>query len=511
VLSAEQKSVHSTLLLLLTVLAIQSLLKFVHGYLLASISERILADLRIRIYDHLQALPIAFFHQRPKGDILALITREIPILGEFLTGALVTAAPTLLMIAGAALEMLSIDALLATLVAGLLPLFVLLLKIIGRQLRPLSKELQEADAMAVSVAEENLGMLQIIKMYTRERRESQRYSWRIGELARLSKLQHKLYAALDPAVQLISASAVVLLLWIATEQLARGGLTPGGLVSFLLYSAMLSRPISEIAGLYGRTQMARGALERLHRVLAERPEPNGRSGVALPRVRGEIEFRDVGFHYPGRPAVLKHLNLHIRAGDTVAITGRNGAGKSTLVHLLMRLYEVDAGRIFIDGVDIANVGLHSLRSQIGVVPQHVLLFNATVRANISLADPVFDDATIERAAHAAQAHDFISRLPAGYDTVIGDNGVRLSGGQRQRIALARALIRDPPIMALDEATAMFDPQGEASFIEQCRDQLINRTVILITHRPASLALADHVLMLEDGAFSEIERRYSCQL
>ncbi|WP_158497274.1 ABC transporter ATP-binding protein [Methylocystis sp. ATCC 49242] len=500
-LSQGQGPVGSTLLALLAALAAQALLKFLNGYLVASVSERILADLRVRIYDHLQSLPLSFYHQRPRGDILALITREISQLSEFITGTFIAAAPTLLTIFGAILQMFSIDVLLAGLVAGLTPIFILLLKIVGRKLRPLSGELQEAEATSVAIAEENLGMLPIIKMYTREKQEGQRYRRQIYNVVRLSTLQQRIYAALDPAVQLIAASAVVLLLWVATGQMAQGSLTPAGLVSFILYSAMLSRPIGAIAGLYGRTQMARGTLERLHRVLAERPEPIALTGLTLQRVRGEIEFRGVSFHYPGRPPVLKSLDFHIRAGETIAITGHNGAGKSTLMHLLMRLYELDAGRIFIDGVDIANVDLHSLRSQIGVVPQRVLLFNSSVRANIGFGDPRAEQAAIERAARSAQAHDFISRLPAGYDTVIGDDGVRLSGGQRQRIALARALIKNPPILALDEATAMFDPQGEASLIGELRDGLAGRTVILITHRPASLALADRVVKLEGGVIS----------
>ena len=215
-------------------------------------------------------------------------------------------------------------------------------------------------------------------------------------------------------------------------------------------------------------------------------------------MRGDIEFRDVIFAYPGRQPVLDHFNLHIRAGETVAITGENGAGKSTLVHLLMRLHEPDAGRILIDGTDIASVSLASLRGQIGVVPQHVLLFNGSVRDNIGYGRADADEAAVEHAARLAQAHDFIAKLPQGYDTLIGDQGVRLSGGQRQRIALARALLKDPPILILDEATAMFDPEGEARFIEDCRATLGGKTVLIITHRPASLALADRVVEWQKG-------------
>jgi subfamily B ATP-binding cassette protein MsbA len=220
--------------------------------------------------------------------------------------------------------------------------------------------------------------------------------------------------------------------------------------------------------------------------------------TSLAAVKGEIEFRAVGFAYGGRPPALAGVDLRIAAGETVAVVGPNGAGKSTLAHLLMRLHEPSSGRILIDGIDIAGVSLASLRSQIGVVPQHVLLFNATVRDNIAYGRPEPSQTEIEAAARAARAHDFIAALPQGYDTLIGDRGVRLSGGQQQRIALARALLKDPPILILDEATAMFDPQGEAEFLAACQDTLRRRTVLLITHRPASLAAADRVVHMEGG-------------
>jgi len=256
---------------------------------------------------------------------------------------------------------------------------------------------------------------------------------------------------------------------------------------------------------YGQARRTRGALERLHEVLTERPEPLFRSGPELPPARGEIEFREVHFAYPGRPPVLRGLNLRIRAGETLAVTGENGAGKSTLAHLLLRLAEPTAGRIFVDGIDIADVTLASLRRQIGIVPQHVLLFNGPVRDNIAYGLEDASKAQVEAAARTAQAHEFIAALPQGYDSVIGDEGIRLSGGQRQRLALARALLKDPAILILDEATSQLDPEGERRFVEECRAGFAGRTVILITHRPAALVLADRVVRLEGGLIAE-ERR-----
>ena len=491
-LLGDAAQVTGTLLLaLLALFAAQALLKFANAYLLSRSAEQILADLRIRLYDHLQALPLAFYHQRRQGDVLALLTNDVAHLSGFLSGTLLATVPLLLTVAGAVALMARIDARLAGFVVVLVPLFYLLLKILGRRLRPLAAQLQDAHADAIATAEENLGMLPAIKTFTREAQESARYRGKIHRILHLSAEQRRIYAALGPILQFLAAAGMVAVLWVMSEQMADR--SPAEMVSFLLYAALLTRPVSALADVYGQTRQAGGALERLKAVLTEAPEPFAHAAPALGQVRGEIEFRDVTFAYPGRDPVLEHFNLRIEAGETVAITGENGAGKSTLAHLLMRLHYPQSGQILIDGTDIARVALESLRRQIGVVPQHVLLFNGSVRDNIAYGRADADDAAIEHAARLAQAHDFIASLPNGYDTLIGDQGVRLSGGQRQRIALARALLKDPPILILDEATAMFDPEGEARFIEDCRATLGGKTVLLITHRPASLALADRVV------------------
>jgi subfamily B ATP-binding cassette protein MsbA len=394
--------------------------------------------------------------------------------------------------------MFRIDPRLALIAAVLVPVFYLLLKVIGRRLRPLASQLQEAYAGAVAIAEENLGMLPAIKTFTREFQESARYRRQIDYILTLSARQRAIYAGLGPGVQFLAAGGIVLVLWLAGDRVSGGSMGPGDLVTFLLYTSLLTRPVSALADVYGQTQVARGALERLMRVLTERPEPLTQVGHELEAVHGEIEFRAVSFAYPGRPPALAETNLHIHAGETVAITGPNGAGKSTLAHLLMRIHAPASGSIFIDGTDISGVNLHSLRRQIGVVPQHVLLFSGTVRDNIAYGHPDPSQEAIEAAARAARAHDFIVNMPQGYDTLIGDRGVRLSGGQQQRLALARALLKGPPILILDEATAMFDPEGEREFLEACREVLENRTVLLITHRPASLALAGRVVHMVDG-------------
>ncbi len=499
---AGSTGVATILAAMLALFAVQALLRFGNANLLGGAAERMVSDLKVRLYDHLQALPLSFFQQRRHGETLALLTRDVYVVSGFLSGTTVVVVPLLVTVAGALLLMFSLQPWLALLAMVAIPLFYILAKIAGRRLRPLGAELQDEHAAAIAIAEENLGMLPAIKTFTREEHESARFRAQVDRILHLTKRQLRVQSALGPALQFVAAAGIVALLWLGGAQVLDGRMTPADLVSFLLYAMLLAGPVASLADVYGRTQSARGALGRLLAALDEPPEPPAHAGDVLPPVKGAIVFEHVSFGYPGRPLAVDDVNLRVAAGETVAIIGPNGAGKSTLAHLLMRLHVPSRGTIAIDGHDIAAVSLDSLRRQIGVVPQHVLLFNASVRDNIAYGRHEPTRTEVETAARLARAHDFIVVLPQGYDTVVGDRGVRLSGGQQQRLALARALLKDPPILILDEATAMFDPQGEIVFLEGARDALAGRTVLLITHRPASLAVADRIVRMEGGWICE---------
>lgn len=497
-------SVTMLLLAWLVVIVVQSVLGYAVNVRLQTTSSDLVADGSVRVFDHLQSLPLRWHQERRHGDVLSLLTRDIYQLGHFVTGTLTPLLPLLLTVAGALLIMLRIQPWFALGAALLLPAVFIAMRLAGRRLRPLGHAASQAYATQAAVAEQALAMLPIIKAFTGEASESNRYDTHTRALRDIDVKLTRREAMIAPCVRIIAAAAVLVLLFLASRDVAAGTLSTANLVTLLLYGLLLTQPVSALARVYGQVQTARGAAQRLVDVFRAAPEP--RSGNLQPAsVRGDIVFDHVGFTHRGRKTVLDDANLHVRPGETVAITGVNGAGKSTLMHLLMRFADPTAGRITLDGHDLREFDLRSLRSHIGLVSQDVLLFNASIKDNIAYGRPTASQDDIDAATRLAGASTLIARLPEGYATRVGDRGVRLSGGEKQRVALARALLKNPAVMILDEATAMFDPEAEHAFVEACKATLHRRSVIIITHRPASLALADRVLHLDHGQLVALAR------
>ena len=490
--------IQQVLLLWLGLITVKSILSFCTSYLVGTTGEKMAARLRKRVYEHIQVLPIAYFQKRRAGESLSLLSNDAMIISNFVTTTLVSMLPLLLTFFGAFYIMTRLDLQIALVAVLLLPVYYIAMKLIGLKIRPIATDWVQAWSRMISFVEENLGLLPVIKSFGREKVETQRFDSRNKELLILSKRQILVQSILAPAISFLAAAGLLLLLWLGINHVVIHEITPGELVSLLLYAMLMTRPISGLANVYGEVQRARGAADRLVDFFGEQPEPPESGLPALDQVKGHIRFERVSFAYPGRDPLLRDMDFEIKAGETIALTGINGSGKSTLAYLLMRFIQPASGRITIDGKDISKYSLESIRHSIGLVAQHTLLLNGSVAENIAYGRFEASKEDIERAARASGAHEFIIEMPDGYDTTIGDQGIRLSGGQRQKLSLARTLLTDPPILILDEATAMFDPQGEEDFIDGCSDLLEQRTVILITHRPVTVALANRVVKMQDA-------------
>ncbi|MEM9312047.1 MAG: ABC transporter ATP-binding protein, partial [Pseudomonadota bacterium] len=488
-------SLPQTVSLLILALLVMTGLNIAVSLLSELASGRILAGLRLEAYSHVQSMPVQSHEQAHLGDMLALVTYEVKILSTFLTNTLATMPSNLFTAAGAMVLLFILDPAMAFIVPLLVPIYVLVFKLTGRRLKRLSRFARNAEVEVFSQAETDLEMLPAVKSFAREDAYRQQYAERLEEARQRQLAQARVAALVGPITSLVAGLSAIGILVLGTlSVLGNENPSPSELFAFLFYAALLTMPAGNLAKIYGEFQWAGGTLARLSEVLAAPREDGYQKTAQTGRASGAITFEGIRFAYPGRGLVLNDVDLKIDAGEVVALTGPNGVGKSTLVRLLLRFYEPQKGRITLDGADIRDLNVQHLRRQIGYVPQHALLFNGSVADNIAMRAPDATRSAIRAAAQLSGAWDFVKDLPGGLDTVIGDKGVRLSGGQRQRVALARAMFADPPIYIFDEATSMHDIPSEVAFVETCIEALSDSTIILITHRPASLALADRVLV-----------------
>lgn len=453
---------------LILLFALHAAFSAAHNYLVTSTGEQVIFDQRVHLYEHLQSLPLQFHNERRRGDVLALLTRDLDALGSFVSSALVAIVPLTVTCGAALLIMLRIDWQLCIPALAAVFLYFPMLTLLARRAGQATGAVAGAHARTTRIAEENLSLLPMIKAYGREPQASNSFHVQSRRALLLSRQHALLLSRMEPLLRFLFAMFLLGLLWLASERMQHDQIGPGELVSFFLYSLLFVRPLRGLLAAFGDANHASQALQRVSDVLDLVPEPGRIQGYDLSSVKGFIEFRKVQFAYPDRGPVFNGINLRIGARETVAITGPDGAGKTTLINLLMRFSEPVSGQIRIDGLDISRISLASLRRHVGLVPQRILLFNTSVRENISYGDPQADDEAIVAAAHAARAHDMILQLPHGYDTVIGAHGAVLSDHQQQRIALARALLKNPRILILDEATSLFESGAEPDFIQHAQ-------------------------------------------
>ncbi len=485
--------------ILVLVLAGRAVFSFVQSYWLAQVGERSLADLREDTYARLVRLPMAFFGQRRVGELTSRLTADLAQIQEALT----TAAPQLvyqltLLIGGVVLIALTSGRLTLVMLVSV-PVLVLATVAFGRAIRRLSREAQDKLADANVVVEETLQGIASVKAFANEGYETDRYRAGLAKFVAAALRGAWYRGAFAAFVMFALFGSVVLVLWYGARLVRAGDLTFGDLTQFMLYTMYVGGAVGSFAVLYTQLQRTVGATQRVRELLREPAEEAGPPPTGA-RIAGEVAFEDVTFAYPSRKevAVLRGLSLTAKAGQRIALVGPSGAGKSTIVSLLLRFYDPDAGRVLIDGRDAREYPLHDLRSQMAIVPQDVLLFGGTIAENIAYGRPGASQAEIEEAARQANAHDFIAGFPEGYQTIVGERGVKLSGGQRQRVAIARAILRDPAILILDEATSSLDSESEA-LVQQALDRLMRgRTSVIVAHRLSTVRGADRISVIKDG-------------
>ncbi len=472
------------------------------SYLMDLVGQRIVHSLRQEINDHLQSLSLSFFNRTPTGTLLSRMTSDVTMVNQGLTQATAsvirdfTSLVVLLVVAFVKDPVLSVVAFLV------FPAAVLPILRWSRKLRKTSRRGQVALGMLTTILQEAIQGNRVVKAFGMESYEQARFAEENERLFRLYMRASWLRAITTPLLEILSSLAIGGVVWWGGRSVISGGRSQGSFLAFLTALFLLYEPFKRLSKTNNVIQQALAGAERIFEVLDTEQEIVDRPGaVSLSGIREGIGFEHVWFSYDSEP-VLKDVTLHIGVGEVVALVGMSGGGKSTLSDLIPRFYDVTRGRITIDGIDVRDIKLASLRSHIALVTQQTFLFNDTVRANIAYGDMTKSEQEIIEAARAANAHDFIEQLPQGYDTVIGELGLRLSGGERQRIAIARALLKDAPILILDEATSALDTESEA-LVQQAIDRLMkNRTTLVIAHRLSTVRRADRIVVIAHGRVVE---------
>jgi subfamily B ATP-binding cassette protein MsbA len=492
-------------LILISIFAAQSVIYFIRGYLLSFIGERVMADLRLRLFEHLQGLSLSFFSERRTGELVSRLTNDVSTVRGVVTSDISTALSQTLTFFGALVIIIITDWRLTIFMFALIPLVMVFAIFFGRRLRALSSSVQDQLADATTVLEESIGGVRVVQSFTRERYEISRFTNSIERTFSLAMKRVRLSSMFGPTVSFLGFGAVVSIFWFGGQEVLAGRLTAGQLFMFLVLTLTIAGSIGQFSGLWTGLQEALGATRRLFEILDTRSDIVERPGAPeLPPVDGRIVFEGISFAYQDDPdtLILCDVSLEVQPGEVLALVGPSGAGKTTLVNLIPRFFEPVSGKVRIDGQDLREVQLLSLRRQIGIVPQETLLFGGSVRENILYGRLDAPEDDLVAAAQAANAHEFITQLPDGYDTLVGERGVKLSGGQRQRIAIARAILKDPRILLLDEATSSLDSESEGLVQEALERLMQNRTSIVIAHRLSTIQNADRIAVLEDGQLVE---------
>jgi subfamily B ATP-binding cassette protein MsbA len=475
-------------------------------YLMADVGQRVVRDLRNRLFRHILDQSAAFFARRTSGQLVSRITNDVSQVQTAVSETIADLTRESLTVVAYAGLLFYLDWRLALVVVTAAPLLVYPLTRLGQRVRRTTRRGQQEMEHLTHLSTEALAGHRIVKAFGAEAREAARFGVATQSFYRTNLKITSAVAALPPLMEFIGGLAAIAALWYGVKEIRAGALTPGEFTSFLGAAFMMYGPVKKLSRVNANLQQAIAAAERIFAMLETHTEVHEKPGaLALPRMRESVEFRDVGFAYDDRPDhfVLRHASFTVRSGQVVAIVGLSGAGKTTLSNLIPRFYDVTEGAVLVDGTDIREVTLTSLRAQIALVTQETVLFDDTIAANIAYGSPGATFDAVEAAARAAHAHDFIVSLPGGYDARIGERGQRLSGGQRQRLAIARAILKDCPLLVLDEATSALDAESEQLVQDALANLMRNRTTFVIAHRLSTVRRADLILALEAGRIAEM--------
>jgi len=500
---ADGRLLDQLILALIALLLVRAVIDGARQYVMTWTGERVIFDLRMAIVRHLQSLSMAFFTQRKTGELMSHVTSDATLVHGVVTQTIISVLGQVLTLVGGLVVIFVMNWRLALLTLVVAPPIGLLGQYLGRRIRSLSREAQDAQGEAVGVLQEAIAEIRTVQAFTREGYEADRFHDKLFVTFHAVLRRARISSTLFPLIGFLGFFASIVVLWYGGHQVIDGQSTPGQLVAFLLYAGMVAGPVGGLASQWTQVQEAFGAADRIFALLDTAPAVGDVPGAGvLPHGEGEIAFHAVSFRYANGPVVLDDITAVFRAGETTALVGPSGAGKTTLVSLVDRFYDPTAGRITIDGVDLRSVTVRSVRDRIAAVPQEPVLFATSVRDNIRYGRLDATAAEIDAAARAANATEFIARLPEGLETVVGERGVKLSVGQRQRIAIARALLRDAPILLLDEATSSLDNESEYLVQEALGRLMTGRTTIVIAHRLTTVETADRILVLERGRIVE---------
>jgi ATP-binding cassette, subfamily B, bacterial MsbA len=494
-------------LLLLGAYVVKGVGRYGQSYLMASVGERVVATLRGHLYAHIQQMPLSFFADLHSAELMSRVVTDVNRLARVSSTVLVMAIRQLAMIVALLSVMLVREWRLAVIALAVLPFVGVAVRAIGRRLYRINKRSQEKVAELNILLHEAFSGMKIVKAFGRESHEAQRFDRVNRRLLDLALKDHRTDEVTEPLMEILAAVAITGVLWYAGRQVIAGVMTPGDFFSFTAAMALIYGPVRQLSRIMNTVQQSTSSVERVFEILDTPPAIADRPGArVLPGFTGTLRFEAVSFRYPGSPELtLRDITLDVHRGEVVAFVGMSGAGKSTLIDLVPRFHDVTAGRITVDGHDVREVTQASLRALIAVVTQETFLFSDSIRDNIAYGRPGATAEDIGLAARQAHAEEFILACPEGYATLVGERGVRLSGGQRQRLAIARAFLKDPPILILDEATSDLDAESEFMVQQALTDLMRGRTVLVIAHRLATVRNADRIVVVHEGRIVQVGR------